>query len=217
MHMPARERPLYIMPFDHRGSFESGLFGWKGSLSQEQTAQIAASKRVIYDGALEAIDDGIPIECAAVLVDEQFGAAILADAHKRGLTTACPVEKSGQAEFDFEYGESFAQHIEAMNPSYCKVLVRYNPEADQQLNVRQAGRLERLSSYLHREGRAFLFELLVPANPAQLSKVAGDVDRYDIEMRPALAVRPCASFRIAGSSRISGKSKGSIGVRTASP
>ena len=24
------DRPLYILPFDHRGSFQSGLFGWKG-------------------------------------------------------------------------------------------------------------------------------------------------------------------------------------------
>ena len=24
------DRPLYILPFDHRGSFETGMFGWKG-------------------------------------------------------------------------------------------------------------------------------------------------------------------------------------------
>ena len=32
--------PLYILPFDHRGSFETGMFGWKGDLSPEQTAQM---------------------------------------------------------------------------------------------------------------------------------------------------------------------------------
>ena len=44
------DKPLYIQPFDHRGSFETGMFGWKGALTPEQTAQIAAAKQVIYDG-----------------------------------------------------------------------------------------------------------------------------------------------------------------------
>src|SRR5438552_2941547 len=43
------DRPLYILPFDHRGSFQSGLFGWKGPLSQEQTERVAASKAIIHD------------------------------------------------------------------------------------------------------------------------------------------------------------------------
>ena len=39
------ERPLYLLPFDHRGSFETGMFGWKGALNLEQTAQIADAKQ----------------------------------------------------------------------------------------------------------------------------------------------------------------------------
>ena len=70
----------------------------------------------------------MPKEKAGILVDEQFGAAILRDAAAHGFTTACPAEKSGQEEFDFEYGEDFAKHIEAFQPTFCKVLVRYNPE-----------------------------------------------------------------------------------------
>ena len=49
------------------------------------------------------------------------------------IITACPAEKSGQDEFDFEYGEDFARHIEAFDPTFCKVLVRYNPEGDRAL------------------------------------------------------------------------------------
>ena len=60
-------------------------------------------------------------------MDEQFGAAILRDAASKDIVTACPAEKSGQDEFDFEYGEDFARHIEAFDPTFCKVLVRYNP------------------------------------------------------------------------------------------
>src|SRR6266446_6137655 len=143
------DKPLYIQPFDHRGSFETGMFGWKGALTAEQTAQIAAAKQVIYDGLKAAVAGGVPKEKAGILVDEQFGAAILRDAAVHGYVTSCTAEKSGQEEFDFEYGEDFAKHIEAFQPTFCKVLVRYNPEGDQALNRRQAGRLKQLSEYLH--------------------------------------------------------------------
>ena len=183
------DKPLYILPFDHRGSFQSKMFGWKGALTSEQTAQIAATKQVIYDGFKTAVSLGVPRQKAAILVDEQFGAAILRDATSHGYTTACPVEKSGQEEFDFEYGEEFAKHVEAIQPTFSKVLVRYNPEGDQALNARQAARLHRLSEYLHSKSQSrFLFELLVPAEKAQLDRLRGDKKAYDLQLRPRLMV-----------------------------
>jgi myo-inositol catabolism protein IolC len=184
------DRTMYVLPFDHRGSFETGMFGWRGALSSEQTAQIAEAKQVIYDGFKAAIAAGVPKQKAAILVDEQFGAAILHDAEEHGFTTACPVEKSGQDEFDFEYGEDFARHIEAFQPTFCKVLVRYNPGGNLALNRRQSERLRRVSDYLHSNSRSlFMFELLVPAEETQLEKVGGDRRTYDLEIRPRLMVR----------------------------
>ncbi len=184
------DRPLYVLPFDHRGSFETGMFGWKGTLTPEQTAQIAEAKRVIYDGFKAAVTAGVPNQNAAILVDEQFGAGILRDAKADGFIIACPVEKSGQDEFDFEYGETFHSHIEAFQPTFCKVLVRYNPEGNQALNRRQTDRLKRLSYYLHSANRSlFMFELLVPPEKAQLEKVKGDKKAYDVEIRPKLMIQ----------------------------
>ncbi len=184
------ERPLYILPFDHRGSFETKMFGWHEPLSAEQTAQIAAAKQVIYDGFKAAIAGGIRKEDAAVLVDEQFGAAILRDAAAQSFHTACPAEKSGQEEFDFQYGDDFAAHIKAFRPTFCKVLVRYNPEGDRALNRRQAERLSRLSDYLALAQRSlFMFELLVPAEKAQLDRLNGDKKAYDLDLRPQLMVQ----------------------------
>ncbi len=181
------DRDLYIQPFDHRGSFQIKLFGWKGTLTDAQTAEIAATKQVIYDGFKVAVAGGVPKEKAGILVDEQFGAAILRDAAANGYSTACPAEKSGQDEFDFEYGENFAKHIEAFHPTFCKVLVRYNPEGEKDLNRRQSDRLRRLSEYLHGGGVShFMFELLVPAEKAQLDRVKGDKKAYDLEIRPGL-------------------------------
>jgi len=38
-------RDLYVLPFDHRGSFETKMFGWEPPLSAAQTAEIAAAWR----------------------------------------------------------------------------------------------------------------------------------------------------------------------------
>jgi myo-inositol catabolism protein IolC len=193
------DKPLYIQPFDHRGSFQTKMFGWKGTLTEEQTAQVAAAKQVIYDGFKVAIAAGVPEEKAGILVDEQFGAAILRDAAANGYTTACPAEKSGQDEFDFEYGEEFGKHIEAFRPTFCKVLVRYNPEGEKALNQRQSARLKRLSDYLHSESqRFFMFELIVPAEKAQLDRVNGDKHAYDAEIRPGLMAQTIEELQDAG-------------------
>jgi len=181
------QKPLYILPFDHRGTFETKMFGWEGDLDAEQTAEIAAAKQVIYDGFKAAIAAGVPKDKAGILVDEQFGTAILKDAAAHGYATSCPAEKSGQDEFDFEYGADFAKHIEAFHPTFCKVLVRYNPGADAEMNRRQAARLKTLSDYLAAAGRSrFMFELLVPPTKEQLQKMGGDKKAYDLTLRPQL-------------------------------
>jgi len=192
-------RPLYVLPFDHRGSFETKMFGWHGDLTPAQTAEIAAAKQVIYDGFKAAIAAGAPKEKGGILVDEQFGAAILRDAKANGFITCCPAEKSGQEEFDFEYGENFARHIEAFGPTFCKVLVRYNPESDATLNRRQTARLKKLSDYLHGKSESrFMFELLVPAEPAQLNRFGDDKQVYDLKLRPKLMVQAIEQLQGAG-------------------
>src|SRR5215475_2397245 len=193
------DHPLYILPFDHRGSFELKMFGWHEPLTAAQTGEIATAKQVIYDGFRAAIDGGVSKEKAGILVDEQFGAAILRDASANGFTTACPAEESGQEEFEFQYGEDFASHIEAFNPTFCKVLVRYNPEADESLNRRQAARLHRLSDYLKSKGRSrMLFELLVPPEKGQLDRLKNDKKAYDVELRPKLMIGAIEQLQDAG-------------------
>ena len=175
------------------------MFGWHGDLTATQTAEIAAAKQVIYDGFRAAVEAGVPREKAGILVDEQFGASILRDAAAQGYTIACPAEKSGQEEFDFDYGEDFASHIEAFHPTFCKVLVRYNPDADQVLNQRQASRLKRLSDYLYSKSRSrFMFELLVPPEKTQLERLKGDKKAYDLGLRPKLMVQAIMQLQDAG-------------------
>ena len=181
---------LYILAFDHRGSFQKKMFGIEGDPTPEQTATIADAKQLIYEGMLKAVQSGrVSGEQTGVLVDEQFGGEIPRQAHEQGLKLAMPVEKSGQDMFDFEYGEAFGEHIERYDPDFSKVLVRYNPDGDAPANREQLGKLKRLADWLHERERKFLFELLVPATDAQLASVGGDSDRYDAELRPDLMRR----------------------------
>src|SRR4051794_13131008 len=208
---------LYVLAFDHRGSFVKKFFGIPGDPTPEETATISDAKHLIFEGALKAVENGANPDVTGVLVDEQFGGDIPPQAKERGFKLAMPVEKSGQNEFDFQYGEDFGAHIEQFDPDFSKVLVRYNPDdPDGEMNRRQLGRLKELADWLHDNDRLFLFELLVPATLArqkeratglhnnarlflfellvpatdeQLEKVGGDSDRYDTELRPELMRR----------------------------
>ncbi len=191
-------QPLYILPYDHRSSFEKGLYGWSGALSAEQTGRIARTKEVIYDAFKRALGKGLSKGRAGILVDEQFGAAILRDAATNGFIIAMPAEKSGQAEFQFEYGDDWAAHIETFKPTFVKVLVRYNPEDDEALNRRQAARLKQLADYCHGHGHYFMFELLVPATHEQMDRLDGDQHLYDTDLRPSLMLATIRELQSAG-------------------
>src|ERR1700747_1572869 len=99
---------LYILAFDHRGSFQKKMFGIEGDPTAEETERISDAKRLIFECILEAVNRVADAGATGVLVDEQFGSDIPARAHEQGLKLAMPVEKSGQEEFDFEYGDDFA-------------------------------------------------------------------------------------------------------------
>jgi 5-dehydro-2-deoxygluconokinase len=181
---------LYILAFDHRGSFQKKMFGIQGDPTPEQTETISDAKRLIFEGMLDAVARGAEATQTGVLVDEQFGSDIPERARESSLKLAMPVEKSGQNEFDFQYGDDFGAHIEKFDPDFSKVLVRYNPDdPDTDMNKRQLDRLKVLADWLHAHDRRFLFELLVPATDEQLKSVDGDTDRYDAELRPELMRR----------------------------
>ena len=180
---------LYILAFDHRGSFQKKMFGIEGDPTPEETETITDAKRLVFEGMEKAVSRGLDPTTAGVLIDEQFGGDVPKLAHEHGLSLAMPVEKSGQNEFDFQYDSDFGQHILDFDPAFSKVLVRLNPDGDADMNERQLGRLKELADWLHDNGRLFLFELLVPAEDSQLEQVGGDTDRYDAELRPELMRR----------------------------
>lgn len=190
---------LYILAFDHRGSFKKKMFGIVGrEPNVEEQARLEDAKRLIFEGVQRAISDGAPADSVGILVDEEMGAGVAREAKASGIRLAMPVEKSGQPTFDFEYGDAFGSHIEEFDPEFSKVLVRWNPEDSDETKHQQGERLARLGNWLHEHRRTFLFELLVPASEAQLALVGGNGDAYDTEVRPYLMLQTIDEIQAAG-------------------
>jgi myo-inositol catabolism protein IolC len=185
------------MAFDHRGSYQSGLYGIEGEPTAEQHRRLVEGKKIIFEGFQRALGGGVPRAAAGVLVDEELGAGVARAARDEGVILAMPVERSGRDEFEPQYGDAFPRHIVKFEPDYAKVLVRYNPDGDAALNSRQARRLRTLGDWLRDHQRRFMFELLVPPTHAEL-EAAGGVDAYDHSQRPALVVRSIAELQAAG-------------------
>jgi myo-inositol catabolism protein IolC len=183
------DEPLYVLAFDHRGSFEKMV----GAVER-----VPGAKTLIWEGFQKAVELGAPKQSAGVLVDAQYGPTVAREAKAGGYKLAMPVEKSGQVEFDFDYGDAFGEKIEEYDPDFTKVLVRYNPDGDAAMNARQIEKLRRLSEWLHEHHRKYLFELLVPAEPAQLEAVGGSTERYDLELRPELMMRAIHELQDGG-------------------
>ena len=183
------QEELLILPFDHRGTITEKLMGIKGRQpTEEETKTVAEIKRVIYDGFQLSLAKGVPKEKTGILVDEQFGEGILRDAWAKGFTTACCIEKSGQDEFQFEH-DDWKGHIEKVNPTYAKVLVRMNPEGNAEANERTLQRLKILGDYLKKTDRGYLFELIVTATTPQLVQCGNSKEKFDSELRPKLMVQ----------------------------
>lgn len=191
------DSPLFMLAFDHRNSIRP-LFGIEGEPSTEERQRIAAAKLTIYEGLLEAVPRLPAGARPGLLVDEEYGAAVIERAAAQGVAVAVAVERSGQAEFQFEHGEEFGEHLERLRPPLAKALVRFNADGDAALNRRQLERLRRLSDWLRERPPALLFELLVPPLPEQLAAVGGDRGRYDAELRPELTTRAIAAVQEAG-------------------
>ncbi|MBO1754400.1 2-deoxy-5-keto-D-gluconate 6-phosphate aldolase domain-containing protein [Allobranchiibius sp. CTAmp26] len=195
---PTHDDPLLILAMDHRGSFGSSLFGVEhDSPTDEQAGRMRHAKQLIYAG-LRDVRAQVTIGRPGVLVDEQYGAAVVAAAPSDDVVLAIPVEASGHDWFTLEYGEQWLDHVREVAPAYAKVLVRDNPWFDASDRSRQLDDLAKVSAGLADAGVPFLYELLVPATDEQKASVSGDTDRYDRDVRPGLVTQVIADNQRAG-------------------
>jgi myo-inositol catabolism protein IolC len=192
------DRPLFILALDHRVPPHHRVFGVDERPAPSQRDAIAAAKAMIFDGFARAVGPDGPVDGAGILVDEELGADLARRAKANGWICAMPAERSGLPYFDLEYRDDFAHHIEAFDPDFVKILVRYNPDGAAANNDRSLAALAPLSSWLRDAGRKLMGELIVPAEAEQLAAVGGDPDRYDAELRPELTRRGILELQDAG-------------------
>lgn len=178
-----------MLAFDHRRSFMESFLRVRGEPAPDEIERARKAKEVIWRGLDRALDDGqIARREAGALVDATYGRDVLYRARERGVPVAIPVEESGRREFAFEVPR-WRERLEVLDPTWAKVLVRYNPQGDPDLNERQLKRIAEVAEHCRTSERGFMLELLVPPEPHQLDAVGGDPTRYDLEVRPHLMVR----------------------------
>ena len=137
------------------------------------TAVCAGAKRLIWEGLPARRRRGGAEGFRGHSRRREYGPAVAREAKAGGYLLAMPVEKSGQLEFDFEYGDAFRRADRGVRPRLLEGPRALQPGGRRDVNERQA-ELRRLSDWLHEHHRKYLFELLVPAEEAQLAEVGGD-------------------------------------------
>jgi myo-inositol catabolism protein IolC len=188
---------LWALAFDHRNSFRTEFLGLSGTARPQDSGLIRACKLLIFEGLLAAVAEGLPEGEPAVLVDDEYGADVAVRAREAGIAVALAVEESGRKELAFAH-EPFHAGLERLDPTYAKVLVRYNPDGDADANRRQREKLLALQDWLAGRDTELMLELLVPPEPRQLEAAGGDRERYDMLLRPALTVGAVRELGAAG-------------------
>jgi myo-inositol catabolism protein IolC len=194
--VPTADEPLFILAMDHRASFGKDVFGITGEWSPTDLTRMRQAKGLIYEG-LRHVAGRVPSGREGVLVDEDLGAEVARTAKSDGVVLLMPIEKSGSRVFELEFGEQFAEHVEAFDPDFFKLLVRFNPLDDDSMRRTQRERLAMVSQWAEHTNRRWIIELLVPPTPEQLAAHA-DQAGFDAQERPALTAQVISELYAGG-------------------
>ena len=156
---------LYILAFDHRGSFQKKMFGIEGDPTPEQTETITDAKKLIFEGMSRSRSSAaLDAAAAGVLVDEQFGGDIPAAGQRaRASSWRCRSRSPGRTSSTSSTATTSASTSRSSTPTSPRCSSVTTRTSDTEMNQRQLERLKRLADWLHDNDRKFLFELLVPA------------------------------------------------------
>jgi myo-inositol catabolism protein IolC len=144
---------VYMLAADHRWQWEE----WCDA-RQMPRARIGDVKRLAYDGFLLARERSPEVrESGALLVDEQYGSPVVADALKAGLDVGTPAEKAGA----FPLAWSAEPFSRALTGAFVKVLVRYRSDDDEAVRAGQWEKLDALQAWCRGAGKPLVVEILV--------------------------------------------------------
>ena len=206
------DKPLYILPFDHRIPYGEEVFGFREPMRPEQIAIVAASKQVIYEG-LQAGDGRTACPRSGPASWSTRNSAPTSCATPIAAATRSPADrKKRAARIRFRLRRAVCRAYRSVSirrspKSWCITTRKEKSAANQQQTARlrqhlrlSAGSKKRL---LHvRADRA-------PPEEAQLTKVGGDKQHTTSNCAWADGRRD-DQCRTWASSPTSGRSKGSI-------
>jgi len=144
---------VYLLAADHRWQWEE----WCNarSVARERISEV---KRIAFDGFMRAREDSTDVRMhGALLIDEQYAAAVVADALKAGVTVGTPVERAGA----FPLAWSTTPFERAIIGEFAKVLVRHRPDDPEAIREAQFEKLKALQAWCRRAGKPLVIEILV--------------------------------------------------------
>jgi 5-dehydro-2-deoxygluconokinase len=144
---------VYMLAADHRWQWEE--FCDKHMLPRERITEV---KRLACDGFLLARERSDSVrEFGALLIDEQYSSAVIADMLEAGLTVGTPAEKAGAVPLAWAT-EPFSA---ALTGAFVKVLARYRTDDDAAVVAEQWTKLEALQAWCRSARKPLVLEVLV--------------------------------------------------------
>jgi len=162
---------VYMLAADHRWQWEQ--FCDARSLPRERIHDV---KRLARDGFLLARERSAAArEFGALLIDEQYSSAVIADALTAGLNVGTPAEKAGAIPLAWATDPFSA----ALTGAFVKVLARYRPDDDADILAAQWAKLDALQAWCRGAGKPLVLEVLV-------ARTHEPEDQFEASGRPAM-------------------------------
>jgi myo-inositol catabolism protein IolC len=198
MTTPSWTRPLMVFAMDHRDSYRT-LLGLPHPHSDAELRRAREVKAAVFGGFADAVQTMPDADGVALLIDAEYGDHLIDAARRLGSLICLPLERSGQAELQWEYEDEFDGVVDRLRPDLVKILMRYNADGDAALNARQADRAAQMSAWCLDRSLPLMLEVLIPPTAAQRELTADDASAWDAKLRPELQVRAIEELRAAGS------------------
>jgi 5-dehydro-2-deoxygluconokinase len=162
---------VYMLAADHRWQWEE--FCDARALPRERIPEV---KRLAFDGFLRARARSAAVrDFGALLIDEQYSSAVIADAMRAGLAVGTPAEKAGAIPLAWA-SEPFPA---SLTGAFVKVLARHRPDDDPAVQAEQWKKLEALHAWCRGAGKPLVLEVLV-------ARVNEEEDVFEASGRPAM-------------------------------
>jgi myo-inositol catabolism protein IolC len=145
---------VYMLAADHRWQWEE----WCDAHAVSR-ARIGEVKRIAYEGFLQARDRSSDVRAyGALLLDEQYASAVIADALRDRVEVGTPAERPGV----FPLAWTTDPFDRALTGAFVKVLIRYRPEQEPAVRDQQFEKLASLLAWCTDARKPLVIEILVP-------------------------------------------------------